>query len=105
MITIEFKPDELKLTMKGHAQYDNSGNDIVCASASMLFYTLCQAITDSTEMMRKSTRIKNKSGDAEIHCYPKQKYKGIISRTYWTILEGFLLLAEHYPKNVEFVVK
>ena len=50
MVTITAKHDlehnMLCLETKGHAGYDKHGRDIVCASVSILTYTLAQVVKD-----------------------------------------------------------
>jgi hypothetical protein len=43
-------------------------------------------------------------GNGHISCKPKADYEANISLIYWTILNGFQLLAENYKKNVNLAV-
>lgn len=40
MTTITYNRNNLSITATGHAEYDVLGNDIVCASISVLMYTI-----------------------------------------------------------------
>lgn len=104
MVTIEFKPKTLELSITGHAGHGKKGKDIVCASVSMLFYTLGEALYDSVEMLEEAPIFKDEEGEGYLSCIPKKEYEGNIARSYWTILEGFQLLANEYKKNVKFIV-
>lgn len=104
MINITFKPNTMELIIKGHAEHGKKGKDIVCAAVSTLFYTLGEALWQSSSMLYEEPLIKEEEGDAYIVCHPKEEYEGNIARTYWTILIGMQMIAEQYPKNVKFVV-
>jgi uncharacterized protein YsxB (DUF464 family) len=49
MITISISENKdakaITLKVKGHANHDEKGKDIVCASASILTYTIAQYVT------------------------------------------------------------
>ena len=44
MIQAVYDRDENKITIKGHAYSGEPGHDLICASASMLVYTLAAAV-------------------------------------------------------------
>ena len=104
MINITFKPETLELEIKGHAEHGKKGEDIVCAAISTLFYTLGEALNQSTEMLEKPPIFKDKNGKGILSCIPKKEYAGNIAITYRTILIGLELVANNYPKNVTFKV-
>ena len=104
MITITFKPKTLELEINGHAGQNEKGEDIVCSAISTLFYTLGQALIDSEDMLEEKLTFKDEDGAGYLSCKPKEKYKGNIVRSYWTILEGFRLVAENYEKYVKLSV-
>ena len=104
MITITFKPNTLELEINGHAGQNKKGEEIVCSAISTLFYTLGQALIDSEEMLEEKLTFKDEDGAGYLSCKPKEKYKGNIVRSYWTILEGFRLVAENYEKYVKLSV-
>lgn len=105
MINITFNPQNLELKVEGHAQHGKKGEDIVCAAISTLFYTLLEALYQSGDMMTKPLMYDDKDGKGYIKCFPSEKYKGNIVRTYWTILVGMELVANNYPNNVTFQVR
>ena len=104
MINITFDPKNLELKMEGHAGADEKGKDIVCASASMLFYTLAQSLIKSRDMLKKHPIIEWDDGNGHIKCRPRKEYQGNITLVYWTILNGIELLAEEYPQYITFKV-
>ena len=105
MITVTFKPETLELEVKGHANHDKKGEDIVCAAISTLFCTLSQALLESRNMLKAKPVIKDKDGDGYIQCKPKKEFEGNIARTYWTILVGFQGVADEYKDFVKFSIE
>ena len=107
MIKASFKRDEeskaIIMTVKGHAGQDNTGHDLVCASASILAYTVAQTIKyiQSQGGLRKRPRIELKDGDALIICKPKDDYFAEALHTFFVAEVGFSLLEKNYPKYVD----
>ena len=104
MINITFKPQSLELEITGHAGADVKGKDIVCSAVSMLFYTLADSLVKSEEMLKKHPIIKMEDGNGYIKCRPRKEYQGNISLIYWTILNGYQLLAEEYSQYITFEI-
>ena len=105
MINITFRPLNLELEVTGHAGADVKGKDIVCSAVSMLFYTLADSLNKSEEMLKKHPIIKMGDGNGYLKCRPKKEYQGNITLMYWTILNGFQLLADEYKEYVSFKVE
>ena len=105
MINITFNPKTMELSVSGHAGHGKKGKDIVCSAVSILFYTLGEALWQSASMLYEEPLVKEEDGDGYIVCHPKEEYEGNIARTYWTVLVGFQMIAEQYPKNVTFKVE
>lgn len=105
MIEITFTPSIYELKISGHAEHGKKGEDIVCSAVSILFYTLAQSLTLSSEMLSESPIITEKDGNGCISCKPKEEYEANVSLIYWTLLNGIELIAENYKKNIRFSVK
>jgi uncharacterized protein YsxB (DUF464 family) len=105
MINITFNPQSLELEVTGHAGADEKGKDIVCSAVSMLFYTLADSLNRSEEMLKKHPIIKMEDGNGYIKCRPKKEFQGNITLIYWTILNGYQLLAEEYKEYITFKVE
>lgn len=105
MIEIKFIPKELRLSVTGHAGYAKKGEDIVCAAVSVLFYTLAQAIVNSTDLLEEPPVINMDDGNGTVSCRPKQAFLGTIQRTYWTVLTGIELLTGEYKEYINFSVE
>lgn len=99
MITIEFKPDTFTLDITGHAEHGKKGEDIVCSAISTLFYTLGQSLYASVDML-EDISFSDKDGNGHLSCKPKAEYEANVSLIFWTILNGFQLVADNYKKNV-----
>ena len=105
MINITFDPQSLELTVEGHAGHGKKGEDIVCAAISTLFYTLGEALYQLDEAMESPIVFEDNDGKGHIKCFPKEKFQGNITNTYWTILVGMEMVANNYPNNVTFKVR
>ena len=104
MIEIKFSPEEYKVCITGHAEHDKKGKDIVCAAISTLFYTLAESLYDASEMLDGDMVFSDKDGNGFLKVTPKKEFEANISLIYWTILNGFDLVAKNYKKNVSLVV-
>lgn len=105
MIKITVKPDDYEVKIVGHAESGNKGEDIVCSAVSTLFYTLGQTLYESKEMLKEEFIFEDEDGKGYLKCLPKKEYEGNIARSYYTILQGFALVAGNYPENVKIFVK
>ena len=107
MIVAKFTMDESKkavsLHVNGHAGQNTLGNDIVCASASMLAYTVAQNVKGAEErgILKYAPKMKMKSGDFIITARAKddEGYMELL-HTYLVVQTGFVLLAHNYPQYV-----
>lgn len=103
MITVNFRVSSEGLikgmSLKGHSGYADSGNDIICASASTLLYTaigsleeLC-GLTDFYRLSETSRR--SNLPEARVTIPDQELQKGSEGPTQWimmSIRKGFLLL-------------
>lgn len=107
MVKVYFERSEdgksLILHIEGHAGQAEFGQDIVCASASILAYTVAQVIKTMGEQgkLRKKPVIKLENGDAVITCKPKTAHFAEALHTYSVANVGYQLLAHNYPDFVQ----
>jgi len=101
MIEITFNPDEHEVILSGHAGVEERGKDIVCSAVSILFYTLCEGITKLKYCLEEEPVISMADGDGKVSCKPTESGRASIEMVYWSILNGFELLAESYPDAVK----
>lgn len=107
MVVAKFTMDEerkmVSLHVKGHAGQNALGQDIICASASILAYTVGQNVkmAESRGMLKYPPKIKLKDGDAIITCRAKDDecYSELL-HTYLVVQTGYVLLAHNYPQYV-----
>lgn len=107
MITVAYieRPGSLSLVIKGHAGTAEHGHDIVCASASMLAYTLAAGVSEASECgkLRCDPFITLSPGFARVCCLPFLENHGEIRAMYDLIFGGYRLLSSQYPDNVKLI--
>ena len=105
MIHVVYNRSENKVTVSGHAQSGDQGHDLVCASASILTYTLA-AFVKNTYKARQTKKpvLKLDPGDAEISCKVRPKFKLASTLVFDAICGGFELLAKNYPANISYTI-
>ena len=106
MIKVVYHRDYLRLTMEGHAQSAEKGHDLVCASATILAYTLAQFV----ENMKEAGQIRYptlmlKEGYTLIDCNPPNKIRNAVKLAFDTVCAGFELLARDYPDNISYEIR
>jgi uncharacterized protein YsxB (DUF464 family) len=103
MITVVYHRDLNRLEMEGHAQSGDVGHDLVCASASILAYTLADYVKKAEEENRVWCSLTYlEEGDAIISCSPNEGKSDAITIVFDAICRGFELLARHYPDNISY---
>jgi uncharacterized protein YsxB (DUF464 family) len=105
MVKINFwKVDNGNICMKvkGHANAAPYGEDLICASASMLVYTVAQAMTFYYEQgfLKGKPKIKIREGKASVHAIPKEEYYAETLHSFWVAQCGAHVLAKNYPEYV-----
>jgi uncharacterized protein YsxB (DUF464 family) len=92
----------LSLRVEGHAGYAEHGTDIVCASASILAYTVAKIVSDalSKGWLKIPPIIEMDSGLMRIVCEPIEEQHSEIRHTYMVAREGYALLEQNYPQYV-----
>lgn len=105
MIKVVYHRDLNRVDMQGHALSAEKGQDLVCASASILIYTLASFVTNMKEARQSyNPKIDLREGDAVIACEPPSRYKGAVTLVFDSICGGFELLARDYPDNISYEV-
>lgn len=96
----------LKVTIEGHAMSAEPGQDLVCASASILAYTLAANVTNMKAVGHlKNVTVRLDNGDAEIRCTPKRRICAATTMIYDSICAGFELLSKQYPQFITYEIK
>ena len=106
MIKIHFWQEKDKgsihMKVKGHAETAPKGADLVCASATMLVYTVGQAMIFMYEQgqLEEKPRISIREGKAIVVAKPKEDYYAEVLHTFWVAQCGAHTLAYNYPEAV-----
>lgn len=111
MISATFLKDRergvLSLTLSGHAGAAEAGHDIICASASILAYTVAQEVKnmEKRHQLAEPPIIRLEEGDAEITVKPANDaaYADAL-HTFCVAQVGYSLLAYNHPQYVELVM-
>lgn len=106
MIKVVYERNPMRLTVQGHAGSGEVGHDLVCASASILVYTLASFAKNTHKARQiKKFKVKLDEGDAEISFKAKPRYRTAITLVCDAICGGFQLLAYNYPENISYEIK
>ena len=106
MTEIVYSHNDMKVTVKGHAESGKRGHDLVCAAVSALVYTLAENINAHSQHFEgMSASIRLDEGDAEIVCTEcPSVLRAVIDIVFTTVCTGFEMLAQNYPENVKYTV-
>lgn len=106
MITASFyKKDNgsIHMTLRGHSGAAPKGQDLVCASATMLAYTVAQAVQFMYEQgnrLRCKPKISIQEGAATVIATPTQDGYAEVLHAFWVVQCGIHLLAHNYPQYI-----
>ena len=106
MIKVVYRRKRNKLNIDGHAYSGEPGHDLVCASASILAYTLAAAVKNLVGAGQvKEPIIELDAGRAKIACKPPPANKSVVTLMFDTVCGGFELLAANYPENISYEIR
>ena len=95
-----------RLTVTGHARSAEKGHDLVCASASMLAYTLAVNVANMADDGQVREPVVNmEEGNTEISCKPRHNLKSIVTLVFDTVCAGFDLLAYEHPEYISYEIR
>ena len=110
MIKVKYAYDrdkrECSLLVKGHAGQAEVGKDIVCASATILAYTIAQVVKamDHHGDLVEPPTLDLEDGDATIVCRAEDDYLfSEMMQSFFVIWTGYQLLAHNYPQYVQLI--
>ena len=107
MINVTFteRGKKLYLRLEGHAGYAEHGNDIVCASASILAYTVAQFVMEAEHNgdLESPAEVKLESGNTIISCEPTEDIERGMADMYQFAKLGFIILEHNYPQYVRLI--
>lgn len=103
MITATYYRKLHKVTIKGHAKTAEKGRDLLCASVSVLAYTLAANAMELRDMgatRHITTRLDE--GDTEISVVPKSRHAAVTELVLSSVCVGLELLASQHPNNITY---
>ena len=107
MITARFyqKPSNgsIHMTLKGHSEAAPKGEDLICSAATMLAYTVGQAVQFMymSDKLKKKPKIQIKDGEAVVIATPKEEAYAEVLLAFWVAQCGAHVLCSNYPENVK----
>lgn len=92
----------IHMTLTGHSEAAPKGEDLICASATMLAYTAAQAVQFMYESgkLKKKPKVDIRDGRATIVATPTEDAYAEALHTFWVAQCGIHVLAHNYPRNV-----
>jgi uncharacterized protein YsxB (DUF464 family) len=106
-VTLTSEGNKLSLRLAGHAGYAEIGKDIVCASATILTYTVAQLILEMNAygQLTEYPTVKLCEGDITIEAECKDNEALNEAKQIMHFAEaGYSLLQNSYPEYVKFVI-
>lgn len=106
MITVRFTRNQtrgtVRMVMEGHAGAGEPGQDLVCAGATTLAYTLGQTVKFLWEQgkLERRPQVELRNGWGEIIATPREEFAGEVLLLFWGIQVGMFVLARNYPQNL-----
>lgn len=96
MTEIEYNKIELSLTVRGHANYAESGKDIVCAGISAVFFCVPAILREKNFKYFADAE----KGFSTVKAYPTAEERHSCAMIFETAFAGLKELAKHYPQYV-----
>ena len=106
MIQVVYHRKYNRLTVIGHAGSAEPGRDLVCASASILAYSLAANVANMADNGQVREQVTNmREGNTEISCKPRHNLKATVTLVFDTVCAGFSLLAYQYPEYISYEIR
>lgn len=103
MINVTFTEEgnKFSLRLEGHAGYAEIGKDIICASATILAYTVAQFVLEAEHRGETDAcEVRLESGEIIVSCEAKEDALNEMQKMYSFAMKGYQLLANTYPQYV-----
>ena len=106
MIEVIYYRKYNRLTVTGHAGAADPGQDLVCASASILAYTLAGNVANMADAGQVREPVMNmEAGNTQISCNPRHNLKSVVTVVFDTVCVGFAMLAHDYPQYISYEIR
>ena len=93
--------NQLQLIVKGHANSDGYGKDLVCAAVSMLTGALVGVLEEAEARGRTLFEWKEGDGELTIWADPNIGSEREVKSYFKMCVKGLKMLHDQYPKNVD----
>lgn len=102
-VTFDSKDKKLLVKIKGHAGQAEKGHDVICASCTILAYSIAQIVKNAEidGKLEIAPKIRLTDGDAMVMCRPKEAFYKEILQSFITVETGYTLLTHNFPQYVE----
>lgn len=106
MVKITVDIEDMTILMTGHAGAGTVGNDPVCAAVTMVYRWLIYSLEELNDRRDcvKKLAYTEKPGDCSVHAIPKEWGRISVRDRFMFAKQGFELLEDHYPNNVQLEV-
>ena len=105
MIQVTYYRRYNRLTVTGHAGSAEPGHDLVCASASILAYTLAANVANMADNGQvRQPIIKITEGNTEISCNPRHNLKSSVTLVFDSVCIGSEMLAHEHPEYITYEI-
>ena len=106
MIRVVYHRNYNRLTVTGHAGSAEPGHDLVCASASILAYTLAANVANMADSGQvRQPIIQISEGYTEISCNPRHNLKATVTLVFDSVCVGFQMLAHDHPEYITYEIR
>ena len=99
MIQVTYEPREHRMRVEGHALAAPAGEDLVCAAASALAWTLVRAAMKRSEY-RPRLFIDRERAVVDVQCFPEESAESDCRYLFEIIAGGFAVIEEHDPEHI-----
>ena len=94
------RSDELALRVQGHSGFAPAGQDLVCAAASVLAFTLARAAGERSDY-HGFVAVDREAAVISVRCRPEKEAWAACRVLFDTVITGFRLLAEAAPEYIQ----
>ncbi len=99
MTNVTYEPEEYSLRVEGHTGAAPAGEDLICAAASALAWTLVRAAIKRSEY-RPRLFIDREQAVVDVQCFPEESAESDCRYLFEIIAGGFAVIEEHDPEHI-----
>lgn len=106
MIEVTYYRKYHRVTVTGHAKSAPMGQDLVCAAASALAFTLsenCKALEKGGQA--RSFKADLTPGKAVVECVPISRFQSVVTVIFDAVCLGFDKLGKVFPDHIKYEIR